>query len=125
MPMNSYRTILILSIIASFITTFTLIISSEGNFSILKLFQPMVLPILSVAALVHGTVFSFLAYWCLKSKNLNPLIFILYVSIVIYIVVIVLLGITGKSIFLAVYLFWIIVLLLVKFFWPYNLNKKL
>jgi branched-subunit amino acid ABC-type transport system permease component len=104
------------SMLGSFITAFEFAASSSGKFQISTLLLPSVSQIAFIASIAFGILLSPLMYWCLRDKNLIVVLPIIYS--LAFILTTLLCFIHPRISFCGAFVFWIISLLVVKYFVP-------
>jgi hypothetical protein len=113
---HSFLSILGFSLLGSFITTFSFAASSTGKLQIATLFLPAVAQVASIAGIGFGIFLSPLMYWCLKDKKLKVVLPIMYSFAFVCTTALSL--IHPKVGFLGAFFFWVLILLLMKYYAP-------
>ena len=117
MVKQSYFTILVLSMVVGLVTAYSFLIIMAGSFEIITTFAPMLNTTAVTIALACGLLYSPLAYWSLRKKDLSISVPVLLVSLTLFNVLLKILEVPINISLYAIFIYWIVALLLVKFLW--------
>lgn len=117
---NNYWTILVFSLLGSFITVFAYAATSSGKFQFTNLTLPAVSPISIMSAIILGMLLSPLMYWTIKDKNLLIVLPIIY--LLAFVITVLLCYIDQRIGFVGSFVYWVVVLIIMKYIGPVYTN---
>ena len=120
MSNNNFLIMLLSSILGSLVTTFSYAASAGGKFAPSFLRLPMVAPMAVIWGIIFGVLLSPLMYFCLRDKNLIIVLPIVY--FLAFIVAVLLCYIGHRVAFCGAFVFWISILIIMKYFGPLSLR---